>query len=185
MTTQQTDSKGSFSDSGGHRTTGTPRYAFSRRHLLAAVGGMVVAGATAGCVGTTNQNSDEDANSDGETSIDEWLSNTGNYESIRDLTGRTSVQVEVGAQGNAGRNAFAPAAIRITQGTTVTWTWVDGHHNVVAEGDEFSSGSAEEDATFEYVFESLGTYLYLCTPHESIGMKGAVIVEEPTDEAEN
>lgn len=185
MITQQTNAQRTLCDGDEQDTTNSLRSAVNRRQLLRSVGGMIVIGSAAGCIGNTTQNSDGDTNSDGATSVDEWLSNTGNYESIQDLTGKTSIQVEVGAQGNAGRNAFAPAAIRISPETAVTWTWVDGYHNVVAEGGEFNSGSAEQNATFKHVFESPGTYLYSCIPHESIGMKGAVVVKEPTDGAES
>jgi plastocyanin len=42
----------------------------------------------------------------------------------------------------------------------------------------FGSGTAEEgsDVTFEHTFEETGTYRYLCVPHESLGMVGAVHV---------
>ena len=186
MTSRQTDTEHGLArnDKKGQNNQ-MPRHTVSRRRFLQSASGMLVIGSVAGCMDSGTQDSSEDSNGDGKASVDEWLSNTGNYESIRDLIGKTSVTVEVGAQGNAGRNAFAPAAIRIAPGTTVTWNWIDGYHNVVANNGEFDSGSPEQNATFEHTFESPGKYLYYCEPHESIGMKGAVVVEESTSGAEN
>lgn len=98
------------------------------------------------------------------------------------MTGENAVTVEVGAEGNNGSNAFEPAAVEITPGTTVSWKWVDGYHNVVARTGRFSSGEPEQNAAFEHTFETPGTVLYYCEPHESIGMKGAVIASDGDSE---
>ncbi|MFC6757522.1 plastocyanin/azurin family copper-binding protein [Halomicroarcula sp. GCM10025894] len=52
-------------------------------------------------------------------------------------------------------------------------------HNVVAEeGASFESEqTTEEGFTFEETFEETGVVTYYCTPHEGIGMKGALVVE--------
>jgi halocyanin-like protein len=146
------------------------------------VGGVALAGGIAGCLGgsdggTDGTNGGADDGS-GAPSVDEWLSDADNYDSVVDATGRESVTVEVGARGNNGSNAFAPAAIEVSPGTTVTWEWVDGYHNVVARDGRFSSGHPEQNATFEYTFEKSATTLYYCEPHRSMGMKGAVIVAD-------
>ena len=54
-----------------------------------------------------------------------------------------------------------------------------GNHNVVAEHGTFDSGEtvSEEGTTFEHTFEEAGTYTYVCTPHKTVGMKGAIHVE--------
>jgi len=112
--------------------------------------------------------------------LEEWFSNVDNYESVVDETGSDQVTVSVGAQGNGGAFAFDSAAIRISTGTTVTWEWTGqgAQHNVADEGGAFESDlSAEEGFTFEHTFEEAGTYRYVCTPHRSLGMKGAVVVE--------
>ncbi|MFD1595817.1 plastocyanin/azurin family copper-binding protein [Haloplanus litoreus] len=47
-----------------------------------------------------------------------------------------------------------------------------------APGGAFESQlSAEEGFTFERTFSSTDTYTYVCTPHRTLGMKGAVVVE--------
>ncbi|ADE04110.1 halocyanin domain-containing protein [Haloferax volcanii] len=102
----------------------------------------------------------------------------GGYE---DLRGQSEVTIEVGASGNGGNLAFAPAGIWIDPGTTVTWEWTGegGGHNVVAsEGASLDSGAAVSEAgsTYEYTFESGGITKYHCVPHEALGMLGAVAV---------
>jgi plastocyanin len=95
---------------------------------------------------------------------------------------------------------FSPDVITIEVGETVTWTSASEElHTVTAvqedmpEGaDYFASGgfSSEEEARaelsegllenkehFEVVFDTPGTYQYVCIPHESDGMRGRVIVE--------
>lgn len=114
--------------------------------------------------------------------IDEYLSDTDNYDgSIVDGTGQDEVSVDVGADGNGGGFAFGPPAIRIETGTTVVWEWtgVGGLHNVVAKNGAFDSGDpiSDPDTTFEFTFTETGTWLYFCTPHRALGMKGAVVVE--------
>ena len=173
---------------------------YGRRGFLRAAGGVAVAGLLAGCTsGDSGVNAGADTGGDGNEgnsrtndaddggSIGEWLADTGNYDgSITNMTGKTSVTVKVGAEGNSGANAFAPAAIEISSGTTVTWEWVNGYHNVVAENGQFNSGEPEQNATFEHTFETAGTVLYYCEPHRSMGMKGAIVVAgSDTTSAEN
>ncbi|MBX0285555.1 halocyanin domain-containing protein [Haloarcula salinisoli] len=113
--------------------------------------------------------------------VDQYLNETDNYDgTIQDETGSDSVTVDVGAEGNGGAYAFAPPAVRIDSGTTVTWVWTGNGsgHNVVHEQGEFESETtAEADNEFEHTFESTGTYLYYCAPHLGFNMRGAVVVE--------
>jgi halocyanin-like protein len=148
---------------------------------------VTAAGLLAGCGGSGgSDDGGEDTpteSSGGEvpSEVEEYLSETDNFDgSVQDETGSGNVGVEVGAQGNGGNFAFAPAAIRVDSGTTVTWTWTGegSQHNVLHEDGDFESELVEESGhEFEYTFEEAGTYLYACSPHESLGMKGAVIVE--------
>ena len=162
---------------------------YGRRGFLRAAGGVVVAGLLAGCTsGGSGENAGADTGGDGsegnsgtndsnnDGGMEGWLADTGNYDSVEDMTGENSVTVEVGAKGNNGANAFVPAAIKISPETTVTWKWVNGYHNVVDKNSQFSSGDPEQGATFEHTFETAETILYYCEPHRSMGMKGAIIV---------
>ncbi|MFB6169249.1 MAG: halocyanin domain-containing protein [Haloferacaceae archaeon] len=143
-----------------------------RTGTIAIGGGMA---AIAGCAGGESQSAEGS-----EARFDGYLSNVSNYDgSVTDRTGRSEVTVEVGAEGNGGAFAFAPAAVRISTGTTVVWEWTGkgGSHNVVHEGDAFASKLVESAGhTFAHTFESTGEYKYVCTPHRSLGMKGVVVV---------
>jgi len=108
-----------------------------------------------------------------------WFENVSNYEGIVDARGQSDVTVTVGASGNGGSFAFEPAAVRVDPGTTITWEWTGegGQHDVAAEDDAYGSdllGNAGD--TFEHTFEDGGVSRYACTPHKTMGMKGAVIV---------
>lgn len=63
--------------------------------------------------------------------------------------------------------AFGPEALQVAVGTTVTWANSDtADHTVDAtDGDELSSGSIREGETFEHLFDTAGTYSYLCAFH--------------------
>ena len=120
------------------------------------------------------------AQSDG-TDLASWFENTSNYDGVVDRTGSDAVTVEVGVEANQGAFGYGPAAVRIAPGTTVTWEWTGegGSHDVVESDGAFESELVGEAGhTFEHTFESESTYTYYCTPHESLGMKGVVVVEE-------
>ena len=117
--------------------------------------------------------------------VEQFLSNTANYEGeIMDALDRDEVVVAVGAEGNGGNFAFEYAAIAVSSGATVSWRWTGegGQHNVASSGPtdfDFSSGSPKiEGEPFDHTFEGAGVGLYVCEPHASLGMKGAVVVVE-------
>lgn len=161
----------------------------TRRQFIAVTGTGIV-GALAGCTGGSNQQTTDDHSHDdshetessggsgGNAEVEEFLSDTSNYDGIVDKTGQDTVTVTVGAEGNNGNFAFAPPAIRVDAGTTVRWEWKQGSHDVVADDGAFESELVSEGGhTFDHTFEESGTHLYYCTPHKSMGMKGAVVVE--------
>jgi len=156
--------------------------------VLRATGAAAAAAALAGCGGgndggdgSGNGNGDGDGNGNGggePQDFDGWFDGVSNYDGVVDETGSSEVTVDVGA-GSDGL-LFGPAAIRVDAGTTVVWEWTGegGGHNVVDEGDEFESELYNEAGeTFDFTFESAGTYKYYCNPHRTAGMKGAVVVE--------
>ncbi|WP_144905543.1 halocyanin domain-containing protein [Halobellus captivus] len=147
----------------------------SRRGALRALGGAAAAGTLLGgaSVSVGAQSSEAD--------LESWFENTSNYDGVVDGTDSDAITVEVGVDANDGAFGFGPAAIRVSPGTTVTWTWTGGggSHNVVETDGAFESDLVDAaDHTFEYTFESEGTFTYSCTPHEPMGMKGAVVVGE-------
>jgi halocyanin-like protein len=114
-----------------------------------------------------------------ETDLEAWFADVSNYEGVLDAGGQSDVTITVGAPGNGGGFAFEPAAVRIDPGTTVRWEWTGegGSHDVAAEDDSYASELLGDSGdTFSHTFESDGVSTYACTPHKSMGMKGAVIV---------
>lgn len=87
---------------------------------------------------------------------------------------------------------FSPATLTISAGQKVTWQNSSGVvHNVVDDaskalnrvdvklppgGKQFDSGWLRPGESFRRVFTVPGVYRYVCTLHESQGMKGVVIV---------
>lgn len=115
-------------------------------------------------------------------------------EGMADRTGESEVEVLVGALTDldipddefpgtppgVGPFAFDPMAIRVSPGTTVTWTWVAEHHSVTSYNESADDPSdprttgdhgkafdehAHPPHSFSHTFEERGTYLYFCHPH--------------------
>lgn len=152
----------------------------SRRRLLTATGAAGLA-AVAPAAAAGRAAAQEDGYGD-------WFGDVSNFDGTEDMRDRDAVTVEVGPNGN---NVYEPAAVRVSPGTTVTWEWAQGSHNVAVEsapdGADWSGDDSIEtpEYTHEHTFEEAGVYLYFCTPHRSLGMKGAVVVGdvEVDDEA--
>ena len=61
---------------------------------------------------------------------------------------------------------FSPATLTVSAGTTVTWTNNEGvQHTVTADDDSFGSDALPEGGTFEFTFDTPGTYAYHCRFH--------------------
>ena len=111
--------------------------------------------------------------------FEEWFGNVSNYDGVVDMRGAETVSVAVGAAGNGGGFAFEPAAVRVDPGATVTWEWTGegGVHNVAAEDGSYESEMiTDAGETFAHAFDGEGVSLYACSPHKTMGMKGAVVV---------
>jgi len=102
------------------------------------------------------------------------------------------------------QNAFLPETYEVSVGETVVWGnngsrghTVTAYEETIPDGAEyFASGGYDDLGTareewhatgggnippgeiYEYTFEVPGRHNYLCIPHESSGMVGAVIVTE-------
>jgi rubrerythrin len=72
-------------------------------------------------------------------------------------------------------------------------TWInaqDDIHEVMSESvpegaKDFESPSIEKkDQKWSYTFTQSGTYRYHCHPHEALNMRGVIIVDHPSAEAE-
>lgn len=146
-------------------------------------GSILVAAGYAGCLETDDGPDPRGDYQDApflasEPDYGEWFESVSAYERTIDLTAEESVRVAVGAGGGL---SFLPAAIAIQPGTRVVWEWTGrgGEHNVVATGGEFRSQLINEAGhrfDFEFDFDSSGVHRYTCTPHDHVGMRGAVTV---------
>ncbi|PYZ02634.1 hypothetical protein C8039_02635 [Halogeometricum sp. wsp3] len=100
---------------------------------------------------------------------------------IVDRTDTDTATVTAGVEGNGGKFAFGPPALKISTETTVRWEWTGegGPHNIVSKGDGPLNSElvAEEGNTYEHTFAETGTYLYSCKPHKGLGMRGAVSLD--------
>ncbi|HXJ63246.1 MAG TPA: cupredoxin family copper-binding protein [Actinomycetota bacterium] len=71
--------------------------------------------------------------------------------------------------------AFAPAAITVVAGTTVTWTNGDSvQHDVFAPTAGLQSPVLSQNDSYAHTFSTPGTYHYICSIHPF--MHGTVVV---------
>lgn len=154
---------------------------FSRREYLRATALVSVLGIAglAGC--TDGRAADRDKpRVPTEPDYQDWFEGVSNYEGTIDARSLDEVTVLVGTEGNLGRFAFGPPAMAVSPSTTVVWEWTGGGggHNVVADDDAFDSGdvNSTEGHTYAHTFIDPGVYKYVCEPHETMGMRGAIVV---------
>lgn len=87
-------------------------------------------------------------------------------------------------------NYFDPVGLHVEPGTTVRFELAAGSHSATAYDDRLPAGATAFDSgtisqgSFEYTFETPGTYDYYCTPHRSIGMVGRIVAGSPGGPAE-
>ncbi len=108
--------------------------------------------------------------------------------------GASSVQDDPAAVvGMTNMLKYTPDTVRVQVGETVRWensslimhtvtadpseATVDGSVQLPDGAEPFDSGNLDPDQTFEYTFQTPGTYQYFCIPHEGAKMYGWVIVE--------
>jgi len=160
-----------------------------RRELLAAAG-SATAVALAGCTGGDGDEATTEAPT--ETTAESTAAATTAEATTeeRATTGASTVAgdattVVVAPEGDL---AFDPGTVTVAVGDTVRWEWDGSGHNVRPDsrpdGADWTGtpGGAGEtyDSGHEYAhtFEVAGRYEYYCAPHRSVGMTGAVVVEE-------
>lgn len=92
-------------------------------------------------------------------------SNTTNTTSTQSVSTNTVKIVEF---------AFTPEVIKISKGTTVTWT---NNGNLIHRiaSNSFNSNNLSSGDTYSFTFNETGTFDYHCAIHTS--MRGQVIVE--------
>lgn len=82
--------------------------------------------------------------------------------------------------GQGGLN-FAPQTVNAQVGDVIRWVWASGFHTTTSS--TIPAGATAWDHTlngagqqFDYTVTQIGTYNYVCTPHESAGMVGSIVV---------
>jgi plastocyanin len=71
---------------------------------------------------------------------------------------------------------FAPTALTVKAGSTVTWTNKDEEpHTVVSDTGLFRSAAIDTNESFSFRFDKPGTYHYTCSIHPR--MVGTIIVQ--------
>jgi plastocyanin/uncharacterized membrane protein len=89
-----------------------------------------------------------------------------------------------------GNNYFDPIGLHVEPGTTVRFELAAGAHSATAYENRIPSDASAFDSgtissgSFEYTFETPGTYDYYCIPHKSVGMVGRIVVGSPGGPAE-
>ncbi|MFB6195458.1 MAG: plastocyanin/azurin family copper-binding protein [Haloplanus sp.] len=169
----------------------------SRRTVLRA-SGLAIAGA-AGCTGTGSGDgaarstpAPTDEGTDGVSGHEDSGDGHQHGEAVGSPADHTTVTMRTTSDGYY----FDPHVAWISPGGTITWKVASGTHTTTAyhsthyeplrmpEGaTPWDSGMlTEPGATFEHTFETEGVYDYFCTPHESMGMLGSVVVGKPDPE---
>jgi len=82
----------------------------------------------------------------------------------------------------AGGSRFEPATLIVPAGTTVTFVWQDGFHDVIPSGSPSFPGvptAFDPPKSYQFTFAAPGTYKYYCSVHgtPTSGMRGTVIVQ--------
>lgn len=163
----------------------------SRREFLLTTGVTTLGVGLAGCTGGDGDDGDGGGGRDyteSEQRVVDYLRADPSEDTFdgefADETGSDAVSVAVGAEGNQANYAFAPPALKVSSGTTVSWEWTGkgGRHNVVSVPDsdvDFDSGDPKASGEpFELSFDEAGVGLYECEPHAGVGMKGGLVVVE-------
>ena len=79
---------------------------------------------------------------------------------------------------------FMPDDKTVEKGATITWINKDSYaHAITTPNGLFDSGNIEGGETYEYTFDSLGTYQIQCTIHPD--MTGIVTVATNADDTSN
>ena len=89
-----------------------------------------------------------------------------------------TIEIEMLNKLGKEKMVYSIKVAKIDIGDTIIWKSVDKGHNVefkeMPEGVKKFKSKLSKDA--EYTFEIPGIYLYVCTPHKSMGMIGLVVV---------
>ena len=75
---------------------------------------------------------------------------------------------------------FSPSEVVINEGQTVRFFWSGEflEHNAIESTGLFNSGNPETEVDYSFTFDpgTNSTYSFICEPHESLNMVGAITV---------
>ena len=75
-------------------------------------------------------------------------------------------------------NKFVPGSLTVAEGDTVNFKWEGGFHDVsFSDGQSSGSPVADTGVNYSRTFTAAGTYTYVCTVHQSVGMTGKITVQ--------
>ncbi|MFH1104348.1 MAG: cupredoxin domain-containing protein [Actinomycetota bacterium] len=86
----------------------------------------------------------------------------------------TTTAAAGGTQVDIQGSAFHPGELTVSAGTTVIWTNQDQFTHTTTSDDGFWNQSLGNGETFEFTFDTPGTYAYHCNIHPS--MTGTITV---------
>lgn len=88
---------------------------------------------------------------------------------------------------------FDPVSLTVPRGATVVWHNVSQEPHTATDdpskaqqaadaslppgAQPWDSGTIPPGQNFSHTFETPGTYQYFCIPHESLGMRGTIVVQ--------
>ncbi|WP_416841335.1 plastocyanin/azurin family copper-binding protein [Haloferax sp. DFSO52] len=163
----------------------------TRRNVLHRLGAAGVAATSIALAGCTGSASDGDSDGGNESTEATTTEESGGGDSGATQTDVVDMNDEL---------KFAPAAIEVPAGTTVTFEnvgsighTVTAYEDKIPDGAEYfatggfdseqaakdgypDEGNIEAGGTYEHTFETKGTYEYYCIPHELNGMVGTIEV---------
>ncbi len=88
---------------------------------------------------------------------------------------------------DGAKMVYSEDITRVNVGDTITWVPTSKGHNVqfitVPEGVEKIKSKNNKEVSF--TFEQEGVYLYVCTPHTSMGMLALVVVGDSLENLED
>jgi plastocyanin len=148
-----------------------------KKSLLGFIIAFIALAAIAGVVVTTNNSRQTAPNSVSDQSA---LPTRATDQETAQTQIDDSSKVSQASNVNIENFAFNPSKITIKKGTTVTWTNKDStRHDITPDNpsDAFrGSKLLDQNESYSFKFDQLGTYTYICSPHPS--MKGTIIVTD-------
>src|SRR5262245_53639723 len=81
--------------------------------------------------------------------------------------------------GPGGTLTFSPATVTVNVGDTVEGQWMSGTHTTTRSEppETWDSGIVSAPHVFSHTFTEVGTFPYVCTIHQALGMTGTVKVQ--------